>query len=283
MKHFPFFLALMASSVFMSSCYQSLNEATVVNENSVTFSLKPMGVTQESMTRASFAAPEHLLVLDCMGERVKTYTQNSLADITMPLELGAHTLYFVASTYEWQSYDPAALTVTWGSGRISMTTVWAYKMDLTVTVNTTAEEVHLPLAGASIMLLTLDQFPENMGVFRVEGPDLCRGLNLKDMTGFVTDSPVDYSIDCNVYAGQTTMNHHIYTFVPASGKVGDVVLTSYDHSSPTTEIASRTLSEVPVTPGYVSKYTGYFFTEGLSIPLSYETDWLGVYNYNLGE
>lgn len=280
MKSSRVLLPALFLSLSVVSCYQGEDENSLVeNSSSVTFRFNAMGVTREAITRAAISEPGNLLVLDCFDGKVKAQTQTSLSELPMPLEYGHHDLYFVAATNVWSSYNTNDLTVTWGSDRTSMTYVWGAKLSLDVAAGTPSQEVQLPLVVADVNVSTLDYIPAGMGEMRVESADACRGLKLTDMTGFVS-APVDYRFDCSPFAGMNrTLEFNLFTFVPSSGSIGDVQLTAYQKSNASAELASQTLSDVQVAAGYVSRYSGYFFSDGVAIAFSYADDWLGTHSY----
>lgn len=276
MKRFFYLLSLVA----FTSCYQSADESALESSSIVNFRLNAFGADQEAMTRAGEMVPGHLLVIDCCNGKNDVFTQESLAEVPLPLAWGQHEIYFVAASAVWSSYDANALTVTWPSTRQGMQYVWGKKISLEVSASTGSQEVTLPIIGADVKISTLDNLPSNMGDFKIEAPDVCRGLKLSDMSGFVTSTPVSYSIACKAYAGANTFITNIYTLVPNTNSVGDITLTAYTSETTPAEITSLTLSDVPVTKGYVSSYTGYFFTDGVALSFSYEDEWKSTNQYS---
>lgn len=277
MKTFPLFAAML----LLTACYQSSDEA-LVDETSKTvlFRVEAFGVQQDALTRGAMT-PSKLLIIDTYNGKADTYTQESLAEVPIPLTYGQHNIYFVASSTAWNTVDKEALTVAWANTRGSMEYVWAKKLSLEVSSSTGAQEVVLPLISADVRVTTLDGMPTNLGDVGIEAPDLCHGLNLSDMTGYSLGVTTSYSIDCRSVAnGTRTLTTNIYTLVPSSKSVGDITLTAYDATTTTTEIASHILNDVPVAPGYVSSYTGYFFSDGVAISFSYADQWNGVNDYD---
>lgn len=277
MKPLPFLLSLLALA---SSCYQSSDDDVVDQTQDVSFSFEAFGVTQELQTRAALT-PSQLLIIDCYNGKADAYTQNSLAEIPIPLAWGQHELYFVASSTQIGSYDVNALTVSWPDTRTGMETVWAKKLSLEVSASTASQTVNLPLISADVKINTLDKLPANVGDFKIDAPDLCRGLNLSDMTGFtLSEDPTPFMMDLRSYAGKSTLAVNLYTLVPASKSVGDITLTAYDATATTTELASHTLSNVPVSQGYISNYSGYFFSDGVALSFTCDQQWTGTNDYD---
>lgn len=263
-------------SLALASCYQNSDEELSVNNKVVTFNLELDGVEQTSMTRA-IKEPGNLLVIDKLGDKVTTSIKNSLAAFGMPLEYGTHDIYFVAAEKVWSSFSTADLTVTWPIDRTALSYTWAYHLSIEVDENTSVEDITLPLVIANVQLKTLDKMPSDVSTMNVEAPGLSKVFDLKTMSGVESESEINYSIDVAQYAGQKTFSINLYTFVPSSGYVGDVVLTALDSNN--NEIAAKTFEEVPVQAGYISLYSGYFFSDGVSFPLSYSDDWTGTNNY----
>lgn len=277
MKPQPLLLALLALT---SSCYQSSDEAPLDQTSTVRFNFEAFGVNQELLTRAALT-PSQLLIIDCCNGKTDAVTQNSLAEIPIPLAWGQHELYFVASSSAIADYDLTSLTVSWPDTRTGLETVWATKLTLDVSSETASQTVELPLISANVKIATLDVLPTNIGDFKIEAPDLCRGLKLSDMTGFVlNENPDPIVLALAGKGGRTTLTTNLYTLVPASKSVGDIILTAYDATATTTELASHTLSNVPVTPGYVSNYSGYFFSDGIALSFTYDQQWAGTNDYD---
>ena len=276
MKH-VIFSGCLCAMMMLTSCYQSSDEELDSVSKYVNFNFSLAGVEQSMLTRA-IAEPGHLLVIDKFEGKATATEKTSLAAFGLPLDYGTHELYFVAADYLWNAYSTDDLTVTWANDRTALSYVWASHLTLEVNEDTSLEEVTLPLVIANVQVKTLDKLPANATTFKVDAPDLCHQLDLTTMKGKVAGTPVIFSMDVSPYAGKYTFTVNLFTFVPTSGSVGDVALTCYGAGD--AEIAARMLSEVPVTDGYISLYAGYFFSDGVSIPLSYSDDWTGTNNYS---
>lgn len=273
-------LLLLALLAFTSSCYQSADDAALDQTSTVRFSFDAFGASQQLMTRAALV-PSQLLIIDSYNGKAEAYTQNSLAEMPIPLTWGQHELYFVASSTPLDSYDVTSLTVSWPNTRTGLETVWAKKLTLEVSASTASQTVNLPLISANVKVQTLDNMPANTGDFKIEAPDLCRGLKLTDMTGFVLNENIaPFTLDMRPYAGDNNLTLNLYTLVPASKSVGDITLTAYDATATTTEMASHTLSNVPVEQGYISNYTGYFFSDGVALSFTCDPSWTGTHDYD---
>ena len=275
MKQLIVYSILCVSTIF-SSCYHDSEVDLLDGNKYVTFNLNLDGVEQTSLTRA-IDEPKNLLVIDKLGDKVTTSIKNSLAAFGMPLEYGTHDIYFVAADEIWSSFSTADLTVTWSTDRTALSYTWAYHLSIEVDENTSVEDITLPLIVANVQLKTLDKIPSNVPTMTIEAPGLSKVFDLKTMSGVESESDINYSYDVSQYSGSKSIYFNLYTFVPSSGYVGDIVLTALDSNN--TEVAAKTFEQVPVQAGYISLYSGYFFSDGVSFPLSYSDDWTGTNNY----
>ena len=275
MKKIFVYSVLLVSTIF-TSCYRDSEETLLDGNKLVTFNLNLDGVEQASMTRA-INEPGNLLVIDKFGDEVKTTIKNSLAAFGLPLDYGTHDIYFVAAEKVWSSFSTADLTVTWPTDRTALSYTWAYHLSIEVDENTSVEDITLPLVIANVQLKTLDKIPAEVSTMTIEAPGLSKVFDLKTLSGVESENDINYSFDVTQYAGSKSINFNLFTFVPASGFVGDIVLTALDSDS--REVAAKTFEQVPVQAGYISLYSGYFFSDGVSFPLSYTDDWVGTNNY----
>ena len=269
-------LTVLGLLLVLTSCYRNSDEDLSVNNKYVTFNLNLDGVEQSSLTRV-INEPGNLLVIDKFGDKVTTDTKTSLASFGLPLEYGSHDIYFVAAENIWSTFNSSTMTVTWSTDRTALSYVWAYHLTLEVDENTNVDDITLPLVISNVQVKTLDKLPSDISKITVEAPGLSKVFDLNTMTGVESETDINYTLNVSQYAGLYTFAINLYTFAPASGYVGDIVMTALDSGN--REIASKTLNEVPVQAGYISLYTGYFFSEGVSFPLSYTEDWTGINNY----
>ena len=169
MKKILAYSVLCASTIF-SSCYHD-SEVEILDGNKyVTFNLNLDGVEQSSMTRA-ISEPSNLLVIDKIGDEVKTSIKNSLEAFSLPLDYGTHDIYFVAADKIWSSFSTADLTVTWTTDRTALSYTWAYHLSIEVDENTTVEDITMPLVIANVQVKTLDKLPSNVSTMTVEAQD----------------------------------------------------------------------------------------------------------------
>lgn len=275
-------LLLAASSLAMTSCYHAEDELSSATMAEVKFNVEVEGLTHQQLTRGAslpdLKAPTHVLVLDRYNGEVKSYEKETLEGLSLSLSYGIHDLYFVAAPEAWTSYSISDLTVTWPNTG-AMKAVWAYYYQLDVVEGTEFEEIELPLAVAAVRLATLDMIPSTARKATIEAPDISTVLDLSTMQAAAT-STAGFNRQINVAGVTTAFSTSIFTFVPASGNVGDIKMAFYSDDAMTTDLAEHTFENVPVAAGYVSNYTGYFFSDGLSIPVSYSSSWLGSNDYS---
>lgn len=268
-------LSLVTASLF-SSCYQGIDESLPTSVD-VTFNLSQQGILQEPMTRAGIAAPGNLIVFDSFNGAISSTTHTSASSVSLPLALGTHDLYFVAADKLWASASNKDLTVTWNNSGNRLSYTWAKHITLDVAVGTTLATVQMPLVVGDVQVETLDFFPSDAATLHVEAPNVSWILDLTTMKAKTTTEEVNYSINVSTHAGKNLMTLNIYTFIPSSGNVGDIAITLTDSKS--SELINHVLSSVPVQEGYITRYKGYFFTDGLTIPLEYSDDWTGTIDY----
>ena len=268
-------LSLVTASLF-SSCYQGIDESLPTSVD-VTFNLSQQGILQEPMTRAGITAPGNLIVFDSFNGGVTSTTHTSASSVSLPLALGTHDLYFVAADKLWASASNKDLTVTWNNSGNRLSYTWAKHITLDVEVGTNPATVQMPLVVGAVQVVTLDYFPAAAATLSVEAPNVSWVLDVATMKGKATTQEGGYSINCSGLAGKSRLTHNIFTFIPSSSNVGDIAITVAD--SKNGELANQILNSVPVQEGYVSRYQGYFFSDGLTIPFEYSDDWTGTIDY----
>lgn len=276
-------LSLLAvSSLVLASCYHAEDDLSPATIADVKFNIEVEGLTSQQITRAgslpSLQAPEHVLVLDKHDGKTDSFEKTSLDGLTLSLSYGMHDLYFVAAPEAWSSYNAEALTVAWPNNG-SMKAVWAYHYQLDVVEGTEFEDLVLPLAVAAVRIATLDKIPSTARKAAIEAPDVCSVLDLDKMQAATTQAG-GFVRNITVAGVTTAFSTNIFTFVPAAGNVGDIKMAFYTDDNMTADLAEHTFETVPVAAGYVSNYTGYFFSEGLPIPVSYSSSWLGSNDYS---
>lgn len=275
MKTKPFLLLSVVAVSLLSSCYQGIDE-TLPTSVDVTFNLSQQGIIQEPMTRAAIATPQNLIVFDSFNGSVKSTTHTSASSVSLPLAIGTHDLYFVAADKVWSSVSNNDLTVSWSNSGNRLSYTWAKHITLDVAVGTTPATVQMPLVVGDVQVVTLDYIPSSAVTLNVEAPDLSWILDLTTMKGKTSTQGVAFSIPISTLAGKN-LNLNNFTFIPSSSNVGDIAITVSD--SKNGELANQILNSVPVQEGYVSRYQGYFFSDGITIPLEYTDDWTGTIDY----
>lgn len=249
----------------------------------VTFGMQP---TLEAMasTRATAAEPTLLLVLD-MGPdgRVTPYTRNVSADtdvtggvldnLTLPLQYGTHTLYFVAADSPFMLYDTTGLTVQWDAQTGLLKNCWAQKAEITVNQETaTAQQIVMPIRVANIQMTIEDGISEGASSLEMSLSAGSWQLDLQTMSG-VEATTVGRNISIqDSYIGVKGLTVNIYTFVPEGQQtVGTLSARAYDADN--SEITSHILNNVPAAAAHITRYKGMFFSNSQEFELSVENEW----------
>ena len=286
MKHKIHFFVVSAVVLLMTACdSQDVTSLDPSKTREITFSMETIQLSGSTPMKAptrAISAPTYLLVLDELnGSIVSANTVERSVDALTPLTLnltyGDHTLYFLACKNSYASFNTTDMTVSWDADH-KLNYVWVAKKVIHVDESTAAAEaVTLDLAVAQVQVQCNDAFPANTGNMRIQAPTACWTLNLRTLQGVAGE--VVSTANASTFAGQTGMALGLFTFVPASGNIGDMTLTVYNNAATPQALATHTLEDVPVKLGYVSHYTGLFFSRGQSFSFSYENDWKGVDEY----
>ena len=286
MKHKIHFFVVSAVVLLMTACdSQDVTSLDSSKTREITFSMETIQFDGSTPMRAptrAISAPTYLLVLDELNGSIVSAntverTVDALTPLTMNLTYGDHTLYFLACKNSYASFNTTDMTVSWDADH-KLNYVWVAKKVIHVDESTAAAEaVTLDLAVAQVQVQCNDAFPANTGNMRIQAPTACWTLNLRTLQGVAGE--VVSTANASTFAGQTGMALALFTFVPASGNIGDMTLTVYNNAATPQALATHTLEDVPVKLGYISHYTGLFFSRGQSFSFSYENDWKGVDEY----
>lgn len=285
--------------IAFTSCDKSETLPPADGFKQVTFSLSSFNLEQEPMsspqcapsTRANdiTATPTRLLVLDVVNGSTKQalerttatvpegsssslqHVDNVLSDLSLTLTYGTHDIYILAAVNPYVSYSTTDKTVLWNvDNRPSYT--WAKKVEVTVSQSSAAtESVTLPLVIGRVDLICTDAQDPAATKMQLSGK-MCWTLDLTTMNGIVPTTPWTYSIAIpNTDAGKSFAT---YSFAPSSGNLGNLTFTALNSSD--SEITSHTLPNVPVTAGYITRYTGLFYSNTQGFTLSTVNSWTGV-------
>lgn len=287
MKHKIYFFVMSAVVLLMTACdSQDVTSLDPSKTREITFSMETIqfsGSTPMRTPTRAVSAPTYLLVLDELNGSIVSAntverTVDALTPLTMNLTYGDHTLYFLACKNSYASFNTTDMTVTWGGAEHKLNYVWVAKKVIHVDESTSAAEaVTLDLAVAQVQVQCNDAFPANTGNMRIQAPTACWTLNLRTLQGVAGE--VVSTANASTFAGQTGMALALFTFVPASENIGDMTLTVYNNAATPQVLATHTLEDVPVKLGYISHYTGLFFSHDKSFSFSYENEWRGTDEY----
>ena len=287
MKHKIYFFVVSAVVLLMTACdSQDVTSLDSSKTREITFSMETIQFDGSTPMRAptrAISAPTYLLVLDELNGSIVSAntverTVDALTPLTLNLTYGDHTLYFLACKNSYASFNTTDMTVTWGGAEHKLNYVWVAKKVIHVDESTAAADaITLDLAVAQVQVQCNDAFPANTGNMRIQAPTACWTLNLRTLQGVAGE--VVSTADASSFANQTEKALALFTFVPASGNIGDMTLTVYNNAATPQVLATHTLEDVPVKLGYVSHYTGLFFSHDKSFSFSYENEWRGTDEY----
>lgn len=291
--------AVILPAALFVSCYHALDTAETVpsTEQQVVFRFKPFEMSQQPFdeaTRAIFATPIVLLVIDEMGGEVKQVKQLStsaggngvtqvsdvLADLSMNLSIGTHNVYFVAAGRPYHSYDADALTVTWDVATANLNYTWAKKVEVNVSGSASVtQSVTLPLVVGRVDLVCNDRQDPLIRQMVVEGENICWTLDLETMKGRSSEDGITIVFPYNLDSYDAGKTFAFCSFEPmaeegATPSVGQVTFTA--KKADDSVIASHTLSNVPVRAGYLTQFTGSFYSAAVGFSLSIADDWTGI-------
>lgn len=299
MKHF---ISCIASAIIacltLSSCFQAMDEnvqeqlGTEQGKQLVTFQFSAFGMTQGEMgaeTRAITSTPTVLLAVDVLGGEVvnvvqltkETETDNVLDALSLNMAYGRHTLYFLAAAKGYAEFDQDAMTVSWTTANANLNYTWARKLTVDVSNGPAATlNVELPLAVGRIELVCNDALDPDIRQMAISGAGICWTLDLTTMQGRESEDGIAISLPYTSTNYSNGRAFAFFSFEPVSESestpnIGNVTFIAKRADG--SEIASHTLSNVPVQTGYYTQYRGYFFSNNADFNLSLADDWTGYF------
>lgn len=262
-----------ASEMLDDSPHQGQPDATEVQFSVFNESVTPLVTRNVDPSEAT-----HLLVLDVSGQGTQVYTRGTgtatdvdtkaVADpLTLTLTHGAHTLYFVAASTAFASYDAAQKTVTWDAATAVLRNCWAEKMVLQVSGSTASQTLTLPVRVGVATLEMTDVIPSGVDHFDLSFTAGSWTLDLTTMQGGDAGA-ISRRIDIkNSLVGQSA-SLGLYTFTPEEGTTGVLTATAYDASDQA--ITSHQINGVTIQEACQTNYKGMFFKKevGMAFTLS---------------
>lgn len=295
------FAGVFSVSLF-ASCYHSLDAEAetaeeVNNRNEVTFQFTPFEVSQQPLdngTRAITATPSVLLVIDEMGGEVKqvirlsttaggsgvTQVSDVLADLTLNMAFGSHNVYFVAAARAYDSYDADALTVTWDVATANLNYTWAKKVEVNVnSQSVNVRNVVLPLVIGRVELTCNDAQDPDIKQMMISGEGICWTLDLETMKGQSREEGINITLPYTGDLSGVGVVFAFYSFEPLADGTADPSVGKVTYSAKKADgmvLASHTLNNVPVRAGYLTQYSGSFYSNATGFALSIADDWTGT-------
>lgn len=280
MKHFSIMVCALVGACLFVSCKSEKSEEIVSESINYTFNgfAVESGLIDELFTRAE--ANYNLLVVDvkdgsfvqCVS-RVQVPMSEALSDVTLPLSVGSHQIYFLCSSHPWHNFDQSSLLVSWDEQTSPLSDTWSAALDVTVQQGAPqTRSVSLNRVVAYVRTLIEDKLPANLSQFR---QILVGGSWSFDLTRQCGDMPSQIIRNTDIssgYIGRDKIGISIYTFVPE----GVTTATSYTSTALDADgasIQSMTFTSVPIEVNRYTTYQGSYFSPNNSFELSLETAW----------
>lgn len=283
LKHFMFACALMGTVGFVS-CHSSSSEVEEQCETvDYTFNCFSMdqGSIGELSTRAMTAETTYsILAVDVKDgqyvqsvSRMQVSADEALTNLTIPLRVGTHQIYFICSTQPWHYFDENALLVSWNEQTAGLGDTWAASVSVNVVAGAAqTKNVTLSRAVAYVRISIQDALPANISSFRqnLVGGSWC--YNLLQQSG---DVAAQLSRSINVPSsmiGQVNIGVGMYTFIPSGATAANrYTVTALNADGGT--IQSISFDNVPLVQNQYTTYQGNYFSYGASFQISLEADW----------
>ena len=206
--------------------------------------------------------------------RIEQPESEALADVTLPLRVGQHTIYILCSAQPWHNFDETSLLVNWNEQTASLGDVWTAAVTVTVqSGDAQSKAVTLNRAVAYVRTVLNDALPSNLATFRQTLVGGSWSFNLVQQSGDVAAQVGRTSVVPASYAGLTNVGVGIYTFVPSGASVANsYTITALD--SDETVMQQLTFTSVPLCVNQYTTYQGNFFGYGTAFSVVLQTDWL---------
>ena len=273
---------LFAAALLMAACSQqpaSENEkmVDVTFDVSGNFSL----ITTPIATRALDADGKSMTdvwVLDYVGTELKQQVHQAATDAdfgspTLSLQVGAHTLYFVASRGTDAVLDTDARTLSFSKVN---DTFWAAKA-LNVSATTTGTQaVALDRIATKLRITFSDAIPTGAATFNITPAQWYYSFNYT--TGEPTTATAQQPITVNIpssYIGLVGQSVSLFGFSGSGDFTTDVAIECQDADSHV--LGAATVPSVQIKRNRISALTGSLFSKTSTIGFSLNTEWLDDY------
>lgn len=234
------------------------------------------GDVHNAFTRASLTelAMSDMWVFDYMdGELKQTIHQTSgeanFGQLSMSLDYGCHSFFFVASRGANPTINTAAKTITWGTVRDTFHA--AIDMDVKPAQQLT-KHVTLSRVVGRLKVSATDVVPAEATRLTLQPSAWYYGLNYETGSAVASSSePISVSIPAS-YIGTKDLNASFYTISGGDAWQTDVMvsLTAADASV----LGAVTLRGVPVQRNHITSFSGGIVGAGRTIDVGSDDEWV---------
>ena len=252
----------------------SLPSDSIATHATVTFAFGG-DVSIHPMTRASLTELNltDVWVFDYVGGQLQATTHQTASDdsfgsLSLTVEYGDHTFYFVASRGDTPTTD--GTTITWAK---PSDTFWS-SLAMTVAPSTSASQpVTLHRVAARLRITITDEIPTGLATLSVTPSHWYYGLDIT--TGEATDdrqTARTVSVPASYIGTTGQLVASFFTISPSTQWTTDVTLkaTGTDNST----LSSISIKDVPMQRNHVTSYGGSILNAGRSVTLASDDEWV---------
>ena len=274
-----FFVAISAA-LMLTACGGGNDEAKLNVQTAMKDSTQTKEVTfyfggDRATTRADLSDLNlsDLWVFDYMGNDLKTSAHQDAGDgfgsLSMSLEYGSHTLYFVASRGTTPTVDTDAKTISWVK---PSDTFWA-SLSLTVSPSMSgSHEVTLRRVATRLRITVTDEVPIGAAKFVVQPSMWYTALDYTTSAGVNGGTDTREINIPNSYIGTSgQLSASFFGLSPTDSWQTDVVVSIKNGSGDV--LGSVSLSDVPFSQNITTQYSGGLFGAGRNLSVDADDVW----------
>ena len=273
----------MAAAAMLLSCENEEPTVTVqmkrsgeeMEKKEITFTFGD-AMAMQPMTRATltelnltdlwmFDYVDGQLVTDCH----QLSTDDGFGSLSLSMEYGTHTLYFVASRGANPTVSTEDKTITWQTVRDT----FGATLQMTVEPSTSGTQtVSLNRVVGKLKISVTDVVPDNAAKFVVTPSTWYYGLRYD--TGEAVNSqntPISVNIPSS-YIGTTDLVMNVFTISSATTWQTDVTATL--KASDNSTLGSVTIADVPIQRNHITSYSGGILSTGRRMTVSSDDEWI---------
>ena len=274
------FLTAMSAALLLTSCGSGNDEAKLNVQTAMKDSTQTKEVTfyfggARAMTRAGLSNLNltDLWVFDYMSGNFKTSAHQDAGDgfgsLSMSLEYGAHTLYFVASRGTAPTIDTDAKTISWVK---PSDTFWA-SLSLTVSPSMAgSHEVTLRRVATRLRITVTDEVPDGAAKFIVQPSMWYTALDYTTSAGVNGGSDTrEISIPSSYIGTSGQLSASFFGLSPTDSWQTDVMVSIKNGSG--NVLGSVSLDDVPFSQNVTTQYSGGLFGAGRNLSVDADDAW----------